>query len=83
MELRELIDFCSHLNTYEGFEDIRFDFMAIDYIAKKSSNSPNVEGSSVSENEAKKKPICANCKKEMTYFGTAYECKCGMTHVEK
>jgi hypothetical protein len=27
-------DFCDHLNTYEGLEDCRFDFMLIDYLDK-------------------------------------------------
>lgn len=28
----ELHKFCIHLNTYKGMEDIRFDFMLIDYL---------------------------------------------------
>ena len=31
---KELNAFCDHLNTYEGLEDCRFDFMLIDYLDK-------------------------------------------------
>ena len=30
----QLIDFTNHLNTYKGLENIRFDFMLIDYLEK-------------------------------------------------
>ncbi len=34
-ELRNLlIDFADHLNTYKGFEEVRFDFMVVDYLDK-------------------------------------------------
>jgi hypothetical protein len=29
-----LLDFASHLNTYKGLEEIRFDFMVVDYFDK-------------------------------------------------
>jgi hypothetical protein len=35
MENKELKDFCEHLNTYKGFEEVRFDFMLIDFLDKK------------------------------------------------
>jgi len=28
----ELKDFCEHLNTYKGLEEIRFDFMLVDFL---------------------------------------------------
>lgn len=28
---KKLLDFCSHLNTYEGQEEARFDFMLVDF----------------------------------------------------
>lgn len=28
---KQLLKFCDHLNTYKGFEDIRFDFMLVDF----------------------------------------------------
>lgn len=38
MENQELIDFCNHLNTYAGLEDLRFDFMLQDYFNAKKHN---------------------------------------------
>ena len=31
---KELKKFCQHLNTYKGLEEIRFDFMLLDYLNK-------------------------------------------------
>ena len=28
---KKLLEFCSHLNTYEGQEEARFDFMLVDF----------------------------------------------------
>jgi len=38
-ELRkQLIDFADHLNSYKGFEEVRFDFMVVDYLDKLSNS---------------------------------------------
>lgn len=34
-EKRQIKDFCNHLNTYKGLEEIRFDFMLSDFLNKK------------------------------------------------
>ncbi len=31
---KKAFDFCDHLNTYDGMEEIRFDFMIQDFIDK-------------------------------------------------
>jgi hypothetical protein len=33
-QLKAFCDFCEHLNTYEGLEECRFDFMLIDFLDK-------------------------------------------------
>jgi hypothetical protein len=42
---KTLLDFADHLNTYKGFEEVRFDFMVVDYLDTLSnSHKPVVSG---------------------------------------
>ncbi len=53
----DLLDFADHLNSYEGFEEVRFDFMVMDYLDKTIKMKP--------------KPKCYNCKHASSAFKIA------------
>ena len=61
----DLLDFADHLNSYEGFEEVRFDFMVMDYLDKTIKMKP----------KPKPKPKCYNCKHASSAFKIA-----GKTH---